>query len=121
MQEPCTITLTQWVETFIMVSISDIPTIKYWQTLGSMMDKSKENIFKQYRISDTWFTSLATIGGNLFTRNPNNVIHVHKDSNNLLSVIIILGTNLHGCKTFFNDGDNMNEIERRANVLIIQI
>ena len=44
---------------------------------------------KECRIGDTCFTSLATIGGNLYTRNPNNINHVHRDSNNLLSVIII--------------------------------
>ena len=42
------------------------------------MDKAKENITKQYRISDTCFTSLETFGGNLFTRHPKNLNHVHK-------------------------------------------
>ena len=44
--------------------------------------------------------SFATIGGNLFTRHPNNINHVHKDSKNLLSLIIILGKNVHGGETF---------------------
>ena len=48
------------------------------------MDKAKEKIPKQCRIVDTCFKSLATIEGNLFTRHPNNLNHVHKDSNNLL-------------------------------------
>ena len=56
-----------------------------------MMDKAKEKIPKQCRIGDTCFTSLATIGGNLFTRHPKNLNHVHKESNNLLSMIIIQG------------------------------
>ena len=47
-----------------MVSISDITTIKYWQNLGSITDKAKENIPNQYIIGDTCFTPLATIGGN---------------------------------------------------------
>ena len=50
------------------------------------------------------FTSLANIGGNLFTRNTKNLNHVHKESNNLLSVIIILGSSVHGGWTVFNDG-----------------
>ena len=33
--------LDKSVETFFMVSISDMPTIKYWQNLGSMMDREK--------------------------------------------------------------------------------
>ena len=78
-----------------MVSISDIPTVKYWQNLGSMLDKSKEKITKQYRIGDVCSTSLANIGGNLFTRHPKNLNNVHKESNYLLSVIIILGTSVH--------------------------
>ena len=69
-----------------------MPTIKYWQDLGWTMDKAKEKIPKQCRIGDTCFTSLETIGGNLYTRHANNLNHVHKDSQDLLSVIIILGT-----------------------------
>ena len=69
---------------FFMDSISDMPTIKYWKFLGSMMDKAKQKILKQYRIRDTCFMSLAAIGGNLFTRHLNNLNHVHKDSNYLL-------------------------------------
>ena len=93
-----------------MVPISDMPTIKYCQNLGSMMDKPKQKITKQCRIGGTCFTSLETIGGNLFTRHPNNLNNSHKDSNKLLLVIIILGTNANGGETVFNDGENMNEI-----------
>ena len=71
-------------------------TSQYWNKLGSMVDKSKDKIPKQCRIGDTYFTSLATIGGNLFTRHPKNLNCVHKESNNLMSVIIILVTNVHG-------------------------
>ena len=62
-----------------------------------MLDKSKEKIPKQFRIGDTYFMSLATIRGHLFTRHPNNINHVH----GLLSVIIILGTDVHGEETVF--------------------
>ena len=61
--------------------------------------------------------SLETIGGNLFTRHPKNINHAHKDSHNLLSVIIILGTNVHGGEIVFNDGDNMNNIGKIEHVL----
>ena len=79
-----------------MVSISDIPTVQCCQNLGSFLDKEKEKIRKKCRIGDTCFMSLAKIGGNLFTRHPENIDHVHKYSNNILPVIIILGTNAHG-------------------------
>ena len=88
------ISKTSWI--FFIVSISDTPSIKHWQNLGKKLDTAKENIPKQWRIGDTCFTSLATIGGNLYTRHPKNPNHVHKDSNDLLSVIIILGTDVHG-------------------------
>ena len=68
------------------------------------MDKSKENIPKEFIIGDTCFTSFATIGGNLYTRNPKNLIHVHMDSNYLLSLIIILEKNVHGDETVLNYG-----------------
>ena len=84
-----------------MVSISDMPTIKHWNNLGAFMYTAKENIRKQSRIGDTCLTSLATIGGNLFTIHPNNLNHLQKDSNYLLSVIIILGTDVCGGETVF--------------------
>ena len=36
-----------------MVSIGDMPTIKYWQNLEIIMDLKKENIPKQCIIGDT--------------------------------------------------------------------
>ena len=48
-----------------------MPTIKYWHNLGTIMDTEKEKISKQFRIGDTYFTSLVDIGGNLFMRHPN--------------------------------------------------
>ena len=78
-----------------------MPTIKYWQNLVSTMDKAKVKIPKKCRIGDTYFTSLVKIGGKLFTINPKNLNRVHKDSNYLLSMIIILGTDVHGGETLF--------------------
>ena len=60
---------------------------------------------------------MATIGGNLYTRHPKNLNHVHKDSKDLMSVIIILGTDVHGGETVFNDEENTNDIGKRAHVL----
>ena len=69
------------------------------------MDNAKEKIPKQYRTGDICFTLLANIGGNLYTGHPKKNVHVLKDSNNLLWVIIILGTDVHGDKTFFHGID----------------
>ena len=46
-QQTWIIALAKSVETFLFVSISDMPTIKYWQNLGSIMDKAKEKITKE--------------------------------------------------------------------------
>ena len=100
----CILALAKSVETFLMVSISDIPTIKYWQNLEIIMYKSKEKIPEQWIICDKCFTSFATIGGNLYTRHPKNFNRLHRDSNNLLSVIIILGTDVNGGETVFYSG-----------------
>ena len=94
-----------------------MPTIHYWKKLGSTMDKAKEMIPKECRIGETCFMSCANIGGNLYTRHPKNLNHVHKDSKDLLSVIIILGTDVNGGETVFYDGETMNDIGNRAHVI----
>ena len=40
--QPWILALEKSVETFFMVSISDMTAIKYWKILGSIMDKAKE-------------------------------------------------------------------------------
>ena len=117
MRQAWIIALAKSVETFIIVSISEMPTIKYWKNLERTMVKAKEMIPNECRIGDTCFTSLGTIGGNLYTRHPKNLNHVHKYSKYLLYVIIILGTDVHGGETVFFNGDNINDIGKRAHVL----
>ena len=117
LQKPWIIALAKSIETFIEVSMIEMPTIKYWQNLGRIMNQAKMMIPEECRIGDTCFTSLATIGGNLYTRHPKNLNHVHKDSKDLLLVIIILGTDVNGGETVFYDGENMNDIGKRAHVL----
>ena len=88
--KPWILALAKSVETFIFVSISDMPTIKYWQNLGSNMDKAKEIIPKKCRIGNTCFMSFANIGVNLYTSYAKNSNRVQKYSKDLLSLIIIL-------------------------------
>ena len=45
-QKPWILALAKSVETFIHVSINNMPTTKYWQNLKSVMDKAKEMIPK---------------------------------------------------------------------------
>ena len=72
--------------------------------------ESKKKIPNQCIIGDTCFTWLETIQGDLFTRHPKNLNHVNKYSNNLLSVIIILGPDVHVDETVFYDGEKSNDI-----------
>ena len=100
LHKPLILLLVKSFETFIMVSRSDMPTIKYWEMFKSILDKAKEEISKECRINDKCFMSFATIGDNLLTRHSNNLNHVHRDINYLLS-IIILGTDVNGGEIFF--------------------
>ena len=81
------------------------------------MNKAKEIIPNECRIGDTCFTSLSTIGGNLYTRHPKNLNHLHKDSKDLMSVIIILGTDGDGGEIDFFGVDSLNDIVMSAQVL----
>ena len=72
---------------------------------------------KECRIGDTCFRSFVTIGGNLYTRHPKNLNHVHVDSKDLLSVIIILGTDVNSGETIFYDEENIHDIVKGAHVL----
>ena len=92
-------------------------TIEYWKNLGSIMDKAKEKIHKQFLIGDTCFMSSATIGGNLYTIHQKNLDYVQKYSNDLISVIIILGTYVNCGENKFHDGNNINDIVKRVHVL----
>ena len=101
LQENWILAFEKSIETFIMMSISDMTSIKHWQNLGKVLDTTKQKIPKKCRIGDTCFTSLETIVGKLYTIHPKNINHVHKDVTDIMSVINILGTDVHGDKTVF--------------------
>ena len=60
---------------------------------------------------------MASIGVNLYTIHSKNINNVQKDVNDLLSVIIILGTDAHGGETVFKNGMTMNDIWKTEHVL----
>ena len=101
LQQLWIVALSKSVETFSFVSIIEMPTINYWQNGGRIMKEAKMMIPKYCIIGDTCFTSLETIGGNLYTRHVKNINHVHKDIKYLLPVIIISGTDINGGETVF--------------------
>ena len=56
LQQPCIIALAKWVEIFIVVSMSEMSTIRYWQNLGRIMNQAKAMIPLECRIGDSCFT-----------------------------------------------------------------
>ena len=55
-QEHWILALERSIETFVMVSISGMASIKYWENLWKIINTAKEKISKQYRSGDTCFT-----------------------------------------------------------------
>ena len=94
-----------------------MPSIKYWQNLGFVLDTAKENIPIQCSIGDTCFTTLVNIEGNLYIRHTQNSNHVHKYSNDIISVIIIFVRDVHGGEIVFKNRMSMNDIGKRKNFL----
>ena len=89
----------------------------YWQTLDKCLRPAKENIPSQCRIGGTYFTSISVIGGKLYSNNIRNTNHVHKDSKDLVSVIINLGTNISGGDIVFYDGVKQTDLGKISHVL----
>ena len=78
---------------------------------------AKEILPSTCRIGGTFFASMAVIGGKLYRNHPKNMNHVHKDTKDLVSVIITLGKNVSGGDTFFCDGVKKSDLGSRAHIL----
>ena len=60
---------------------------------------------------------MAVIGGKLYRNHPKNLNHVHKDTIDLVSVIITLGKDISGGDTVFYDGVKTYDLGKRAHIL----
>ena len=60
---------------------------------------------------------MAVSGDKLYSNHPKNMNHVHKDSKDLVSVIITLGENISGGDTLFYNGVKTSDLGCRAHVL----
>ena len=60
---------------------------------------------------------MAVIGGIIFSDHHKNMNHVHKDSKDLVSVIIVLGKNISGGDTLFYDRVKTSDLGSRSHVL----
>ena len=70
---------------------------------GKKLDKAKEILASTCRIGETIFTSMAVIGDRLSSNHNKNLNHLHKDSKDMVFVIITLGGNISGVDTVFYD------------------
>ena len=80
-------------------------------------EKTKEILPSICRIGETIFTYLDVIAAKLYSNQPKNIPHVHKDSEYLGSVIITMGENISGGDTVFYDGVKTSDLGSRAHVL----
>ena len=83
------------------------------------IEKAKEILPSKCRIGETNFTSMAVIGGRIFSNHHKNLNHVHKDSKYLVSVIITMGKNISGEDTVFYYGVKTSDLGSRSHVLKI--
>ena len=60
---------------------------------------------------------MAVIGGKLYHNHPKNLNHMHKDVNDLVSVIITLGKDISGGDTVFYGGLKSSDFGSRAHIL----
>ena len=82
-----------------------------------MSYSSLRKILSRCRIEETIFTSLAVIGGKLFSNQTKNINHVHRDIKDLVFVIINLVNNISGGYTVFYDRVKISDLGDRAHVL----
>ena len=92
--------------------IEKIYIIQYWTTLKKKMEKAKEILPPTCRIGENVFTSIAVIGGKIYSNYPKNMNHVYKDSTYMVSVIITVGKNMSGGDTVFYDVVKKSDLGR---------
>ena len=65
----------------------------------------------------TIFTSMAVIGGKLYSNHPKDLNNLHKDTKYMISVIITVGKDISGCDTMFYDGVKTSDLGSRDHIL----
>ena len=90
---------------------------QYWSTLKEKLEKAKKIPPSTCRIGETIFTSMAIIGGKLYHNHPKNLNHVHKDTKDLVSVIITLCKDISGGDIVFYDGVKSSDFGSRSHIL----
>ena len=82
---------------------------QYWTNLKENIEKANELLLSTCRNGETLFTSMAVVCDNIFSN--------HKDSKDLVSVIIPLGGNISGRDTVFYDVVKTSDLGNIAHAL----
>ena len=90
---------------------------QYWSNLKIIMEKANEIIPSTCRIGKTIFTSMAVIGGQMYQNHPKKLNRIHKDTKDMVSVIITLGKSITGGDTVFYDGNKTNNVGNRIHII----
>ena len=89
---------------------------QYWSHLKLKMAKANEILPSTCRIGKNIFTSMAVIGGRMYRNHPKNLNHMHKDTHDLVSVIITLGKDIIGGDTVLYDGVKTCDFGNRSHI-----
>ena len=93
---------------------------RYKSILENFEKKTGEDKINSTINMQNWgnfFTSMAVIGGKIYSNHHKNMNHVNKDSKYLVSVIITMGKNITGGETVFYYGVKTSNLGSRANIL----
>ena len=81
------------------------------------LDKAKEILPSTCRIGENIFNSMTVIGGKLYSNHPPNMNHVHKDTKDMVYVIITVGKDMSGGDTMFYDVLKKSDLGSRDHIL----
>ena len=96
--------------------IEKIYISKYWTTLKKT-GEFKRNTTTNMQNWETVFTYIGVIGGKLYSNHSKKLNHVHKDSKDMVSIIITVGKYISGGDTVFYYWVNTYDLGSRAHIL----
>ena len=99
--------------------MSDDSRKKIWVNIGHFekkLEMAKEILLSTCIIREIIFTPMAVIGDKLYHNHSKNLNHVHKDTKDLVSVIITLSKSISGGDTVFYDEVKPSDLGSRAHI-----
>ena len=83
------------------------------------LEKAREILPSTCQIGGNIFTSMAVIGGKIYSNHPKNLNRVHKETKDMVSVIITMRKDISGGDTVFYDVVKISDLGSRAHILNI--